>query len=154
MFELFEDTEELVDENNYRELNRYSPRDYESIEFLDISINLKKLYRYDDDPLTNKWSFRLFYISKETPQGYWIYDAFINDGKPKWISKTAHKKYAHPTEKEAKYAYFRRKVAQKRILKKQLSRINYIVNALFKEYEDIESDRNNRDFIKTNEMDI
>ena len=45
-----------------------------------------------------------FKLIKETPKGWWIGDF---DGKT-WVSKTAKKRYAYPTKKQAMEAYIAR----------------------------------------------
>jgi len=69
-----------------------------------------------------------FYLVKETPCGWWIHDdQFYNEhmtqdkrwhekDKPKWVSKTARKRYAYPTQEDALESFKARKKRQIAIL--------------------------------------
>jgi len=65
-----------------------------------------------------------FELLKETPKGYWIKEDF---GFKKWVSKTAKKRFAYPTKKEALINLIKRKERQIRILE---SRLNEAKNVL------------------------
>lgn len=77
-----------------------------------------KFYRYDDTVYAdigvrvNKFEYELI---RETPKGYWI-----NAYGEKWISKTAKKRFAYPTEEEALESFKARKKRQIEILEYQL----------------------------------
>ena len=74
----------------------------------------EKLYRYESyhnsgySPATLKLEW--YWVTAETPKGYWI-SYWSTKCKDKWVSKTARKRYAHPTEEEALKAYKYRKRA-------------------------------------------
>lgn len=87
------------------------------------------LYRYDQyltgnyDALTERISCRQvklhlqkFEIIKTTPKGVWIDDY----GSKKFVNLCANKKYACKTIKEAQESFRKRKLAQIRILSRQL----------------------------------
>lgn len=63
-----------------------------------------------------------FLLVKETPKGYWIADSWMKilHLKSKWVSKTAKKRYAYPTKKEALRAAKTRTVRRIKILSTQL----------------------------------
>lgn len=79
------------------------------------------LYRYEDIHYTTGTQVkqRKFKVIKGTPCGYWIQLFDFSDDK-KWISKTAKKRYAYPTEKAALTSFIARKKRQIEILKTQL----------------------------------
>lgn len=84
-----------------------------------------KLYRYEnityiigdeDYGITNRRvviQLRDYQVQKETPQGYWIYPK-------RWVSKTANKRFAYPTLKEAWRSFKLRKKRQIQILSLRL----------------------------------
>src|SRR3954471_1481851 len=68
---------------------------------------------------------RLLYLVKETPKGYWIAMGDPNRlhvAFKKWVSKTAKKRYAYPTEEEALNSFILKKKRQIKILKYMLAR--------------------------------
>lgn len=91
-----------------------------------------KFFRYErylgiiDDEITvgfqniNCIELNLF---KETEKGYWIgygyFDKLHNRGM--WVSKTAKKRYAYPTKKEALINFIKRNEYRHKILNSQLS---------------------------------
>ena len=66
---------------------------------------------------------RKFNLVKETPKGYWIRQrsSFFNH-EQRWISKTAKKRLAYPTELEAITSFIKRREAWIRILDKRRNR--------------------------------
>ena len=61
-------------------------------------------------------------ILKETPKGYWIGYKDVNpdfNGK-RWVSKTAKKRYAYPSKKEALESYILRSKRRIEILKSKI----------------------------------
>jgi len=86
-----------------------------------------KFYRYgsiyhDDGPRVCLYEYNL---QKETPCGWWISlnaNGFLDFGeKPRWVSKTARKRYAYPAKEEALKSFKFRKIRQIKILKARLS---------------------------------
>lgn len=69
--------------------------------------NTKYLYRYERGFSTYPTYINLHRhpIVKETEKGYWILSYGFHSGK-RWVSKTARKRWAYPTEEEA-YTNFR-----------------------------------------------
>jgi len=61
--------------------------------------------------------FKKHFIIKETPCGYWVEDHHF---WKRWVSKDGRKRYAHPTKKEALFAFKKRKEKQIKILESQL----------------------------------
>jgi len=82
-------------------------------------------YRYDqieyeDGPALRESTFSLI---KETPCGWWIFQAYpFNNPKKRWVSKTARKRFAYPTRKEALVNFIARKRRQISMLNYQLDR--------------------------------
>jgi hypothetical protein len=85
-------------------------------------------YRYDqiefeDGPRLSETTFGLI---KETPYGWWIGhspDECVPVGPGKWwVSKTARKRFAYPTKKEALENFMARKRRQIAILNYKLER--------------------------------
>jgi hypothetical protein len=73
-------------------------------------------------------------LHKETPKGYWIgyghYAPNMLRGNSRWVSKTAKKRYAYPTKKEALQNYIKRTERRIRILKSQLEECEFgLMNA-------------------------
>ncbi len=60
-----------------------------------------------------------FNLAKETPCGYWIKDEFFFGDR--WVSKTARKRFAYPSESLALESFIARKKKQIRILESQLN---------------------------------
>ena len=94
-----------------------------------------KFYRYQDQLIC--WDYNLnipevrireitFNLIKETPKGYWIVENCLHlvaiEELTHWVSKTAKKRYAYPTKKEAMENLKARKERQITILEKQLAR--------------------------------
>ena len=73
---------------------------------------------------------REYNLFKETLKGYWIgYGSFGPNmySWKKWVSKTAKKRFAYPTQKEALVAYIKRTERRCSILKAQLSSCNIVL---------------------------
>ncbi|MCK5601504.1 hypothetical protein KAR91_06540 [Candidatus Pacearchaeota archaeon] len=87
-----------------------------------MSTDIEYLYRYDD-PLWTDHGITLrsqkFRIYKETPSGYWIFNALLKFGG-KWVCKGGRKCYARTTEERALTDYFHRKEKQVLIFKHKL----------------------------------
>jgi len=99
----------------------------------------------------------LFKIVKETPKGYWIkeidFDESIFEMKKKWISKSGIVKFAYSTREQALYSYYRRKLAQIKILESRLDNTKNIVHILTKLYKvDKKRKSKNGFFIESEEM--
>ena len=90
-----------------------------------------KFYRFEDSLL--HWNYRLqipvisirlieFRLIEETPCGYWIKEdgMFEDFSKERWVSKTAKKRYAYPTQLEAINNFIARKNRQITILDHKL----------------------------------
>ena len=69
-------------------------------------------------------------LFRETPKGYWLgYGGFESlQGHQKWVSKTAKKRYAYPTKKEALQNFIKRKERQAKILKYQLMSVEFALS--------------------------
>lgn len=87
-------------------------------------------YRYEEQRFTEEEKVveRTFHLLKETPCGWWIViprTSILQWGKPvkKWVSKTARKRYAYPTRKEAIRNFLARKRRQIAILKWRLEMV-------------------------------
>lgn len=97
-----------------------------------------KFYRYEHFAFRDPYGFsiisditeKIFHLVKETPCGWWIHEiagyANMDDrwkefwGKPKWVSKTARKRYAYPTREEALTSFIARKRRQIEIMETEL----------------------------------
>ena len=80
------------------------------------------LYRYDDPYWEDgEPDLKIFRVVKETPKGYWVIRA--GDIKERWTSNCSKTRLAHPTKKEAIFAYIRRKEYQIPILEGRLERV-------------------------------
>ncbi len=92
-----------------------------------------QLFRYEErlDTRGVHVDIRVFNVVKETPCGYWIdlYNGLFEYDKHsrKWVSKTAKRRFAYPTEHEALTNFKARKRRQIEILQ---SRIHYAKVAL------------------------
>ena len=66
-----------------------------------------KFYRYENNRYSDGVRVHLheFDLIKETPKGYWIYAW----GSKKWVSNSARKRFAYPTEQEARVSFIKRK---------------------------------------------
>lgn len=72
-----------------------------------------------------------YVVLSTTPKGVWVIYPYCKAGK-KFILNNAKKKFAYPTKDEALYAFYRRKLKQKRILECTLEICDYIINELEK----------------------
>lgn len=82
-------------------------------------------YRYDtetryatygsEETVVTLWHY---YVQKETPCGYWIVGG--PRMKRRWVSKTAHKRFAYPTQEQALESFLRRKKRQVEIYTSRL----------------------------------
>ena len=81
------------------------------------------------DPAEISWNLYMYKydLLKKTPKGYWIGFKEFSCGLTwkKWISKTAKKRYAYPTEKEALNAYILRSKRRVEILEDQTKNTKY-----------------------------
>jgi hypothetical protein len=95
-------------------------------------------YRYESGNVQNIGELytselikRTFKLKKETPKGYWIiqhgHPATLHS-KPRWVSKTAKKRYAYPTEKEALANCIARTKRRMKFLKRDLAIANSILH--------------------------
>jgi hypothetical protein len=81
-------------------------------------------YGYDDVKL----ELEEFLLVRETPKGYWIAPIWFGGfghypDEERWVSKTARKRHAYPTKKEALESFLARKTKQAKILKRQLTNV-------------------------------
>ena len=79
---------------------------------------LYRLESYWYDSPTPHLRMHKFLVVKETPAGKWINDY----GGRRWVSNTTRKRFAHPTEDEAREAYRHRKLAYVRHSRDRLRR--------------------------------
>lgn len=88
-----------------------------------------RLYRYEDFPIQggSKVGLTTYWVSKITPEGYWIVDW---SGKKRWMSKKAKHPFAHDNEAFALASYIRRKQRQHQFIVSQLLRVRGILNTL------------------------
>lgn len=78
--------------------------------------------QYEDGPYLLEYQFSMI---KETPCGWWIGNRMGHYGilnKPKWVSKTARKRFAYPTKEDALNNFIARKQRQISIFKYRLDR--------------------------------
>ena len=87
-----------------------------------------KFYRYVEVNYESGPSLFIndYELLRETPKGYWIIDTIWEHHESveiykKWVSKTARKRFAYPTKKEALENFKARKQRQIHILTYQLS---------------------------------
>ena len=106
---------------------------------LQINSNVTKYYRYEDF-LVHAWDYEYetithsrvvvnlkeFNIIKHTPCGVWL-DVF---GTKKFVKTKARKRWACPTKKETYKSFLARKKKQKRILERQLSRVEQSIHLI------------------------
>lgn len=100
----------------------------------DLEITDKVLYRYEGEMedhfrsiVTYKIVLRTLQIVSETPKGYWIRDRVY---WKRWVSKTAGKRYAYPTKKEALFNFTKRKEKHLKILESQLQMVKQLINQI------------------------
>lgn len=85
-------------------------------------------YRYEDMFYESgpKIDLLKFEMIRETPKGWWIspyypFGWYEYDERRRWVSKTAVRRYAYPTKKEALHNYRMRKIRQMGILRAKLA---------------------------------
>ena len=61
-------------------------------------------------------------VARETPKGVWL--DYSSGGSAGWVSKTAKKRRAYPTQEEAVASFIARKLAQRRILCSRLDDVD------------------------------
>ncbi len=78
-------------------------------------------YRYEDGRFNERDIpvVRLVKLElvRETPHGYWIQESWM---EPRWVSKTARKRYAYPSQEQALHSYIARKTRQAKLLWSQV----------------------------------
>lgn len=94
---------------------------YEVIQYGSLGIDGE----YEPPKIPNpKIELRTYNLYKETPKGYWIGYGNLVDGKLRgqahWVSKTAKKRFAYPTKKEALDNFIKRNEKRVKILKRQI----------------------------------
>ena len=117
--------------------NRILAELYEVANAYEREIETKKFFRYeaiqyasagcDGEYETSKipnpkLELREYNLWKETPKGYWIgygKSEKLNSGG-KWVSKTARKRFAYPTKKEALINFIKRSEKRVEILSYQV----------------------------------
>lgn len=88
-------------------------------------------YRFEDDiysSLKDKPREVLFSLVRETDCGYWVRSVAWSFEKPRWVSKTAKKRFCYPTRKDALVSYSLRKNRQVALLEHQLSNARHWKN--------------------------
>ena len=99
-------------------------------------------YRYEESIFIDeqvKVLEKTFKLVKETPCGYWIKripEFYFTLNKNHWVSKTARKRYAYPTKKEALNSFIARKGRQLEILNWQIARVEQALNIALDMRED------------------
>jgi len=92
---------------------------YEAVEYASIGYNVE----YETLAFPNpKVELREYNLWKETPKGYWIgygKPGALNNGGI-WVSKTARKRFAYPTKKEAMENFIKRNERRVKILSRQV----------------------------------
>lgn len=91
---------------------------YESVEYATVDFDGE----YISSPIPNpKVELKVFSLFKETKKGYWIGYGGLGGlcGIGRWVSKTARKRYAYPTKKEALDNFIKRNEVRKKILNRQ-----------------------------------
>ena len=95
---------------------------YEAVQYASIGYDGE----YESPEFPNpKVELREFNLWKETPKGFWIGYGNANwTGKLKgyghWVSKTAKKRFAYPTKKEALENFIKRNEKRVKILSRQV----------------------------------
>lgn len=86
------------------------------------------MHRDEYSPIEHYYEYNLreveYFVTKETPKGYWL--KMMVNGHPigyetKWMSKSANRRFAHATKKEAYQAFILRKKKYVRILKNHIN---------------------------------
>lgn len=84
----------------------------------------KEFYRYDyygvGYGVETELTITKYFNTKSTPKGHWVISEWGEFTKPRWVNKTAKKRFCYPTKREALYSFCRRKDTQIRILERQL----------------------------------
>lgn len=83
--------------------------------------------------LTTELHVERYSVIRETPCGYWIRTLFTK----RWTSKTATRRFAYPTEKEALHNFIRRKQRQKCILRTQIEIASHALAMAKEAYEQL-----------------
>ena len=95
---------------------RYEAVQYASIDYGDGGYIKDLPFQYI------KLELKEYNLWKETPKGYWIGYGMpdkLNDGG-RWVSKTAKKRFAYPTKKEAIVNFIKRTEKRVNILSNQI----------------------------------
>lgn len=91
---------------------------YESVEYATIGIDGEFTSPKFPNP---KLELKIFNLHKETPKGFWIGYGYSGLKSPlKWVSKTAKKRYAYPTEQEALINFIKRNERRIEIIQYQI----------------------------------
>ena len=100
--------------------------------FLTVTKKRRKMILYRAETMINHMTGKIcvyeLTVSKETPEGYWIHDG------EKWVSKTATRRYAYPTRKEAIHSFLHRKRRQVQITKASLKKAEEFYDLAHAEY--------------------
>jgi len=86
-------------------------------------VKPERFYRFENVRYTTGVRVHLqeYTLIKETPCGYWIKPVWdYDDYHKKWVSKTARKRFAYPTQEEAITSFMARKRRQIQIIESQL----------------------------------
>lgn len=112
---------------------------YDTVEYAVLNLDGDYITPSIPNP---KLILKKFNLWKETPKGYWIGYGLpntLNNGG-RWVSKTAKKRYAYPTKKEALINFIKRNERRVKILKRQVWSCEISLNDAKKELENYEKE--------------
>jgi hypothetical protein len=91
---------------------------YEAVEYAVIDVHGEFASPSIPNP---KLELRVFNLYKETPKGYWIGYGRLEElhSDKRWVSKTATKRFAYPTQEEALTNFIKRTEKRVKILTRQ-----------------------------------
>lgn len=90
-------------------------------------------YRFDETAYVDgsvEVHMARYYMVRETPKGWWLSCWREGGGGDIWVSKTAHKRHAYPTQEEAIESFRARKRAQLRHAKRSEDIANAALRAV------------------------
>jgi hypothetical protein len=95
-------------------------------------------YRSSNIPNIGIWC-REYCLERETQKGYWIVNAEGSVYHRKWVSKTARKRYAYPSRREAMDSFVARTKCRISILNRQAKECEYALLAAERENVDAQN---------------
>lgn len=102
---------------------------YKAVQYAALSDDGDFSYPKFPNPELVLEEYNLF---KETPKGYWIGYGSIKPGHLRdnahWVSKTARKRFAYPSKKEALIGFIKKKEKQIKLLQYQLTSVESILH--------------------------